>query len=274
MHILVFGSTGLLGSALCAARTSSTRITGIPRERCDVTVHDQVIEVTATYRPDAVVNAAALPDTRSCESDPDRAWAVNALGARNVALAANTVGALCAQISGNIVFQPAAHARREWDRPDNPHGVLAATKTAAEGYTRTLARRPLVIRTASLFGDRPDGTSRGLVGRIRQQAADGIPLRMSADTVTDAAYAGDVADAVLGLLVAGHLGFFHLVNDGRTTPYDLAGKVLEMTGGRTAVTRTNGEAAHRLLSCDLAHACGIVLRPLDEALAAYLTPGR
>lgn len=274
MRILVLGSTGLLGTALCAAQVTGTQIIGVPRALCDVTDHGQVARTVAEHHPDAVVDAAALPDTRSCENDPGRAWAVNALGARNVALAANATGAVCVQISGNVVFQPAGHARREWERPDNPHSVLAATKTAAEGYTAALAHKPLIVRTACLFGDRADGTPGGLVGRIRLQAGSGAPLLMSTGATTDAAYAADVADAVLTLVATGHLGFFHLVNSGTTTPYSLARTVLDLTGQAATVTESPDRSGQRLLSDDLTQACGITLRPLDEALAAYLTSGR
>ncbi|WP_075737445.1 SDR family oxidoreductase [Streptomyces acidiscabies] len=272
MRVLVFGSTGALGTALCSVRRTGTEITGVRHALCDVADPQQVAETVAAHRPDAVVNVAALPGTRSCEADPRRAWAVNALGARNIALAANTVDALCVQISGNIVFQPAFHARHEWDHPDNPHGVLAATKTAAEGYTRTLAANPVIVRTACLFGNRADGTPGGLVGRILRHAADHTPLHMTDSTVTDAAYAQDVADAVLDLLALGRPGIYHLVNDGTTTPAELARQVLDLTGRSAAVATCTSDFEQRLLSRDLTEACGIRLRPLDEALAAYLIP--
>ncbi|WP_416968298.1 SDR family oxidoreductase [Streptomyces sp. 4F14] len=272
MRVLVLGSTGVLGTALCSAQRTGTEITGVSRALCDVTDLVQIADMVAAHRPDAVVNAAALPDTRSCEADPQQAWAVNALGARNVALAANTVDALCVQISGNIVFRPSLHARHEWDHPDNPHGVLATAKTAAEGYIRTLAANPVIVRTACLFGNRAGGTPGGLVGRVLRHAADHTPLHMTADTVTDAAYAQDVADAVLDLATVGHPGIYHLVNDGTTTPAELARKVLDLSGLPAAVTTRTSDFEQRLLAHDLTEACGIRLRPLDEALAAYLTP--
>jgi dTDP-4-dehydrorhamnose reductase len=272
MRVLVFGSAGLLGSALCATLRPGMEITGLTRALCNVADPDQVAKAVAAYRPDAVVNAAAVPDIHSCESDPARAWSVNALGARNCALAANTVAALHVQISGNIVFRAADHARREWEQPDNPFGVLAATKAAAEGYARAIANRALIIRAASLFGDRPGGAPGGLVGRIRRQAADGTTLRMSTAAI-NAAYAPDVAGALLDLVAAGNAGAFHLVNAGSITPAGLARAVADISEQHTDVEESNGEAEQRLLACDLARACGVALRPLDDALRAYLTHG-
>ncbi|QMU72034.1 sugar nucleotide-binding protein [Streptacidiphilus sp. P02-A3a] len=270
MRILVLGSAGLLGSALCASRRSGTEITGVARAACDITDLAQVTAAVAAHQPDAVVNTGAVPDTRSCEADPARVWPVNAIGARNCAFAANAVGAFCVQISGNVVFRTAEHARREWEQPDNPHGHLAASKAAGEGYVRSLAHRPLVVRTACLFGDRADGMPGGLVGRIRQHAT-GSTLHMSSNTVTSAAYAPDVAAAVVDLLVCGQVGVFHLVNPGSTTPVDLARTVVAVTGQRATVEEVATEPEQRLLACDLAEVAGIRLRPLDHALLSYLT---
>ncbi|MFC5027858.1 SDR family oxidoreductase [Streptomyces sp. DSM 41987] len=275
MRTVVFGSSGLLGSALCRSSAPGMEIIGIDRANCDITKKEQVSQAVAKYRPDVVINAAAVPDTRGCEADPSRALRVNAFGARNCAIAAEMNGSAYVQISGNVVFAgiEEARERREWEPVDNHVGTLAASKIAAEGYALTLSSRPLIIRTASLFGDRKDGTPGGLVGRIRELVGQGQKLQMVNNSWTNASFADDVADAVLALLGDGQLGIFHVVNKGVTSPAALASSVVEYSSLDSGLLEeTIGEREDsRLLATDLSEAAGISMRPLNEALAAYLT---
>jgi len=270
MRILILGATGLLGSALCTQRRHGIDILGLSRSECDVTDADEVSQALATTAPDAVVNAAALAGNNACDANPQQAWLVNTIGAYHCATAAHRARALYVQISGNTVFRPTGTPRQETERPDQPFSVLSAAKAGAEHLVAKVAPRHLIVRTALLFGDRPDGTPAGLVGHILRQAEAGAPLTMDATSRTNVAYAPDVAAATIDLVLQKATGAVHLVNEGLFTPAEIADWVVALADGHADITTMRGASGDRILDSSHAYARGIRLRPATEALRHYV----
>src|SRR3989304_820170 len=97
-------------------------------------------------RPWPRPRGGAWPDGAACERAPARAWRVNALGSRNVAVACQETGAACCYISTDYVFdgeKPDPYT--EFDAP-NPIACYSASKLAGEGYVPTLTPRPWIVR--------------------------------------------------------------------------------------------------------------------------------
>ncbi|KJS58021.1 SDR family oxidoreductase [Streptomyces rubellomurinus] len=275
MRILVLGASGLLGGAVHRATAPGVQVVGLTRAGCDVTSAHQVARAIERHGADVVVNAAALADNATCNADPARAMAVNVGAARTVARAAQRQGTTLVHVSGNIVFTAteAPVGRREFEPADNHHGgILAQAKAEAEQAVLDDCTRVLLIRTACLFGTRPGGAWGGLPGRVRRAVTAGETLRMVNNSFTSAAYAPDVADALLTLLRHGQRGIFHLVNEGSTTPYTLTHRLRELTGAHPAqIEETFAEhTEYRLLADDKTTAAGAPMRGLEDALRAWL----
>ena len=83
---------------------------------------------------------------------PGAAFAVNALGARNLAMAAEEIGAKLVHVSTDYVFSgDAAQPVWEYDLPA-PRSVYGKTKLLGEEYVRQFCTRWFVVRTAWLYG--------------------------------------------------------------------------------------------------------------------------
>jgi len=91
-------ATGLLGTR------PGCDVVAADHGRLDVTDRDAVRAAVAALRPDVIVHTAAWTAVDACEADPDRAYAVNALGTRHVAEAARHVGSHVAYVSTDYVF--------------------------------------------------------------------------------------------------------------------------------------------------------------------------
>ena len=101
-------------------------------------------EAVDAFRPDIVLHGGAYTAVDACESDPDTAFAVNALGTRNVAEAAAGVGAHLVYVSTDYVFDGTLDRPYvEWDQP-NPRSVYGRSKLGGEhrGARRWPGRRP------------------------------------------------------------------------------------------------------------------------------------
>ena len=103
--IWITGAEGHIGTALLDLLEGvEYQLLPTDIEEVDITKIDEVTQFVHVNRPDVVINCAGLTDVQECENNVDEAYRVNAIGVRNVALAANEVNAKVIQISTGDVF--------------------------------------------------------------------------------------------------------------------------------------------------------------------------
>lgn len=221
-RVLVTGAGGRLGRAL--GDVLGDRMVGLERETLDVADHDAVVRAVAAREPHAIVNAAAFTDVDACETDPDRAHAVNAQGAGNVAHAAAEAGAFCVQVSTDFVFDgDAGRAYLEDDEP-NPLSIYGMTKAQGERLAR--AAGATIVRTAWVYG--PD--ARNFVAAILAAARAGRRVDVVDDQSGSPTWAPDLAAAIVSLVDRPAPGVFHVAGRGEASRYDLARAAVEAAG--------------------------------------------
>jgi dTDP-4-dehydrorhamnose reductase len=224
MRVLVTGAGGQLGREVvevCAG--AGDEVVGCVRDGLDVSDRDQVMQVVAAASPDVVVHAAAYTNVDGCETDPDRAYAVNALGTRHVAEAARLTGARVCYVSTDYVFDGTAGAPyREWDAT-NPLSVYGRSKLAGEVVLRP---GDTVVRTSWVCGR----YGRNFVKTILAKAAQGEALRVVDDQHGCPTFAEDLAAMIRHLVVARLPGVFHVTNQGATTWYRFARDAVAAAG--------------------------------------------
>jgi dTDP-4-dehydrorhamnose reductase len=274
MHVLLVGD-GQLGTALrkVLATTAQHQVTTWRRPAFDITLPGTADEVAA-LAPDAVINAAAWTKVDSAESNPDAAYAVNALGPKYLAEGCARCGAALVQVSTNEVFpgQPGVFYR-EYDRTI-ASSTYARSKLAGEIAVTQMLQRLYIVRVAWLFG--PGGIN--FPAKIVEAANRLGALRVVSDEFGNPTYAPDVAAAIVQLIESGRYGNYHLVNEGWTSRHRFAQQVLTASGrGHIEVTpishkewqRTAPPPLHAVLVNQAAAALGIRLRPWEEAVAEY-----
>jgi dTDP-4-dehydrorhamnose reductase len=174
-------------------------------------------------RPDVIVQCAAWTAVDACESDRDRAFAVNALGARHLTEAARHFDAHVVYVSTDYVFDGTLdRAYVEWDEP-NPKSVYGQSKLGGE---RELDPSAAIVRTSWLSGVRGANIVRTV---LRLAGGDG-PLRFVDDQRGSPTFTADLAQT-LALLASERLpGIFHVTNQGVATWYEVARAVVEAAG--------------------------------------------
>lgn len=142
MTLLLTGGSGRLGRELQALLPG---VVAPSSAELDVTDSEGVAAALATYRPSAVVHAAAYTDVKGAETDRVRCWAVNVGGTRNLVRALGSTPLV--HISTDYVFYGDRGDYHE-DEPVGPvRNYYALSKLVAEEVAR-LAERHLVIRTS------------------------------------------------------------------------------------------------------------------------------
>ena len=250
LRVLVTGAGGQLGRALVAA-FGDADVVAADHAALDVGDRDAVVGAITGLRPDVIVHTAAWTDVDGCESDPDRAFRVNAMSNRHVVDGARRVGAHVVSISTDYVFDGETDRPYvEWDRC-NPLSVYGRSKWAGE---RELDPGCTIVRTTWVFS-----RTVGLVQAIVRLAQGDGELRFVRDQYACPTSADDLAVAVRDLAVSRRPGIFHVTNQGATTPFDLAREVVRLAGADPdrvvpVTSEELGRAARRPARSDLDNA--------------------
>jgi dTDP-4-dehydrorhamnose reductase len=215
MKILVTGVAGQLGRCLVPA-LAAHELVALGHAALDITRFDAVRDAVALHRPALVINASAFNDVDGAESRGAEAYAVNALGPRNLAVVSAASGIPLVHVSTDYVFDGAAERPyHEFDRP-NPLSVYGASKLAGEDAVRALNRRHYVVRTAWLFWE---GGNNFLLSMYARAASPG--LRVANDQYGSPTYAPHLAQGIARLIATGAFGTYHMAGAGGTSRYEL-----------------------------------------------------
>jgi len=228
MKILITGGKGQLGRelSLLLQEKEGYEVFARGREELDILAADELAAQVRAWRPEVIVHTAAYTKVDQAEAEQDKAWKVNALGSRNVAVAAETVGAKLIHLSTDYVFDGKKGAPYdEWDWP-NPESVYGRSKLAGEELVRMVCRRFFVVRTSWVFG--PYGNN--FVKTMLQLAQAGKDLRVVDDQVGSPTYTYDLARFLAKLMRTEAYGIYHVTNSGSCSWYEFAKAIFEEAG--------------------------------------------
>ncbi|MFC1632037.1 dTDP-4-dehydrorhamnose reductase [Candidatus Omnitrophota bacterium] len=289
MKILITGSSGMLGLALCRELSGKHEVTGMDLKQllafssqlsafvqCDITDKQKTISIITEAHPDLVIHCAAYTDVDGCESDSARADQVNAQGTENVVLAAQDAGAVVYYLGSDYVFDGEKKtAYLESDRT-NPINSYGQSKLAGERYIQSNLNKYVIIRSSWLFG--PGGGN--FVESIINQAQQQRNLKVVNDQFGSPTYTQDLAQGITRLIAqdAAAAGIYHITNSGNCSWYQLAQAIKESLGLRIEIAPVSSEQYLRparrprmsiLENMRFRQTCG-ELRPWPEALKEYL----
>ena len=163
MKIAVVGANGQLGSDVVEAFTrSGDEVFPLNHSDIDVTSMDSALSRLKKLHPDVVVNTAAMHHVENCELDPNTAFAVNGLGARNLSVIVKDLGAVLMHVSTDYVFDGRKQTPYEECDAPNPLNVYGNTKLSGEHFVSATTDRYFVLRTSAIYGKNPCRAKGGL----------------------------------------------------------------------------------------------------------------
>ncbi|TPG44228.1 dTDP-4-dehydrorhamnose reductase [Roseomonas nepalensis] len=237
MRVLVAGRTGQLATELLhRLPRDGHAVTALEAPELDVTDRESILRAMEAARPDVVVNAAAYTAVDRAESQPDLAFAVNAIGAGMLAAASAARGLPFLQLSTDYVFAGQGGAPYDEDAEPAPLGVYGASKFAGERAALVTNPRTLVLRTAWLCS--PHGGN--FVKTMLRLAGERDEIAVVADQQGAPTLADDLADAIARLLPRlaaapegdPAFGVFHLTGAPHATWHGFAAAILEGAAAR------------------------------------------
>ena len=236
--IIVTGCNGQLGRAVNQQYAGNTEYELVNTDvaELDITSIDKVMDFVGEVKPYAIINCAAYTAVEACEKEEDLAFRINAIGARNLGIAAEAVGAKLVHISTDYVFAgDGTRPYRETD-PTGPQGAYGRTKLAGEEFVKEFSSRHFIIRTAWLYGD-----GKNFVRTMLRLAETNDKVRVVRDQVGSPTSASELAKAIAYLLPTDNYGLFHGTCEGDCSWAQFTEEIFRLAGKSTIVEGITSE---------------------------------
>lgn len=210
--VIVFGAAGQLGIEICRVLESrGFELQRFDRGELDISDAASVDAAITSFDPKYVFNCAAFNQVDVAESEPQLAFAANALGVRNLAVSCRQNDAALIHFSTDYVFDGTAGRPYTEQDATHPLGAYAVSKLAGELYAQAYLDRPLIIRTSGVFGPAALQTNRGnFIELMLRLARAGQTIRVVEDLTASPTYAPFLAARTIELAIRGEHGVFHI----------------------------------------------------------------
>jgi dTDP-4-dehydrorhamnose reductase len=235
----------MLGSDFCPLFSQKHEVVATDINELDVRDPAAVLKWSKDVKPDVIAHLAAATEVDECERNPDLAYATNAIGTRNIALACQQIGATLVYISTHSIFDGTkCEPYTEFDTP-NPLSHYSRAKYAGEEYVRSMLNRYYIVRAGWMFGGRTE--DKKFVAKIIAAARSKPFLTIVDDKFGSPTYTADMSRGILNLIERGWYGTYHMVNTGGyCNRLEYAQAILDYAGVRSCELRPVSSAAFPL----------------------------
>lgn len=283
--ILITGANGQLGRALNAVlkeqldsdtiilNTSRREPTAYSPIILDITNPLSVTNIVQDLRPDIIVNCVAHTAVDLCESEKEKAYEMNALGPKNLAVAAHAIDAKFIHISTDYVFDGEKKTPYTEEDETNPQTVYGQTKLEGERLVQNYCEKYFIIRTAWLYG-----TGMNFVNTMLRLAEDHTEVGVVRDQFGTPTSAQELAKAIVFLMNTENYGLYHGTCEGIATWYEFATEIFRLAGKAVKVKSLTTEEyptpakrpKYSVLENKKLKELDYYMKPWKEALQEYM----
>ena len=227
IKVWIAGSNGQIGHALNEVLDPlEIEVLNTDKDELDITDTEEVLNFGIVNRPDVIINCTGDTDTKLCEEEPELAYRVNALGARNLSIVARKNGAKMVQLSTDDVFD--GKSKKPYTEFDdtNPLTVYGASKRAGENYVKEFTHKHFIIRSNWVYGK----YGHNFVNQVLEAAEKGNTLSVAADQFGSPTSAKDLARMILYLINTNEYGTYHVTCSGVCNRHEFAQEILRLSG--------------------------------------------
>lgn len=221
MKVLITGANGQLGRALQKVLIED-ELYLYDAHDMDITNFEKVEEIIGIKKPDVIINCAAHTKVDLCEEDVENAYKINAIGARNLAIASSKMNSKLVHISTDYVFEGNNPVALREDELVNPNTIYGKSKLMGEEFVKSLSKKHFIIRTAWLYGD-GDNFVRTMLKLSKQHKK----LKVVNDQIGTPTSTKDLANLINKLIRTEYYGTYHGTCHGKCSWYDFAVKIFE-----------------------------------------------
>lgn len=244
--IMITGAAGQLGLALHRLlrddkqyklfRTDAFATEDGMVKALDITNEAAVNDYISENKPDIIINCAAMTAVDLCESEEEKAYRINALGPKYLAMAAEITGAKLVHVSTDYVFDGLASSPYIESDATNPISVYGTTKLEGEKFVQEYCKKYYILRTAWVYGE-----GKNFVKTMLRLAEQNSKVRVVADQYGTPTSALELARAILFIMNTESYGIYHATCEGSTNWYEFAVTIFKEAGKNVEVEAITSE---------------------------------
>jgi dTDP-4-dehydrorhamnose reductase len=232
MKVAVVGANGQLGTDVVRAFANDAHeVCALNHAEIEVTSFESVAHALGDLAPQVIVNTVAMHHVETCEREPEKAFAVNGLGARNLALMARQLGAVLIHVSTDYVFdgsKATPYVEEDSARPLNVYGI---TKLAGEHFVSCTTERHFVVRTSGLYGKNPCRGKGGLnfIELMLKLARERGEVKVVDDEFVSPTSTEELARQIVALSHSDSYGLYNATAEGSCSWHEFAREIFAVT---------------------------------------------
>jgi dTDP-4-dehydrorhamnose reductase len=249
MVVIVTGANGQLGQAIQSVVGNYPTIDFVFCTSSELNITDKAnCEIVfEKHKPNFCINAAAYTAVDKAESEPEKAFAINVIGAQNVAEVCKTYDTILLHVSTDFVFDAkffdgityydsqlrlplkSEKGLTETDVPF-PAGIYGLTKLQGEQAIESTWKKHFIIRTSWVYSQ----FANNFMKTMLRLASERDSLSVVADQIGTPTNAVDLAECLLKIIAehsklnTEHYGIFNFSNEGQCSWYDFAAEIFKV----------------------------------------------
>jgi dTDP-4-dehydrorhamnose reductase len=240
VKVVVIGANGQLGRDVSTAFLAAGDVVEpLGHDDVDVASAESVKSSLSHSQPDIVVNTAAFHQVEKCEADPALAFAVNSLGARNVAQITDSLGAKLLHISTDYVFDGKKQTPYTEQDPAAPLNVYGNSKLSGELFVRCTNPHHFVVRVSAIYGSNPCRAKGGLnfIDLMLKLSREREEVRVVDDEFVTPTPTIEIARQLVVLAGTSEFGLYHATAEGSCSWYEFARAIFDLSGTKVRLER-------------------------------------
>ena len=233
MKIAVIGADGQLGTDVVKAfHGNGDEVASLTHSDIELTNRDLSADRLTALRPNIIINTAAMHHVDKCEQDPEKAFAVNGLGAKNLALVAGAIGAKLMHVSTDYVFDGEKRTPYEESDAPRPLNAYGNSKLSGEYFVRSTVKEHFVLRTSGIYGKSPCRAKGGLnfIELMLKLARERGEVRVVDDEFVSPTSTRDIARQMVALSHSEYYGLYHATAEGSCSWNAFAREIFDLAG--------------------------------------------
>jgi dTDP-4-dehydrorhamnose reductase len=232
MKVAVIGSNGQLGSDVVRAfGENGDDAVGLTHADIEIANRQSVANRMRELQPALVVNTAAMHHVENCEAAPEQAFAINGVGARNLAVVARDLGFVLMHVSTDYVFDGSKESPYEEGDAPRPLNVYGNTKLAGEYFVRSAGGKHFVLRTSAIYGKNPCRAKAGLnfIQLMLKLARERGEVRVADSEFVTPTSTRELARQMVALSRSDAYGLYHATAEGGCSWFEFAREIFGIT---------------------------------------------
>jgi dTDP-4-dehydrorhamnose reductase len=262
MNFFLIGRNGQLGKSIYKVLVKKKhKVAAYGREDLDISNFARVRGEIVKKKPDVVINASAYHVVSDCETNPEKAFLINAIAIKNIAEICSGMKIKFVTFSTDYVFDGRKGSRYLENDLPSPVQIYGMSKLSGESAALSYNSDSIVIRTCGVYGGKSGSRAKkgNFALNIISQCIGKKELEVSSEQIVNPTYSEDLAEAVLKLIQKKHAkGIYHLVSEGYCSWAEFAKEIVNIKKLTT-----------KIIPVDRSGQSGGANRPLFSALRNY-----